>query len=812
MQSGGAELGALQVAEALAREGHRALVVSEGGRMVPSLEEAGAEHLILPVASKNPVGVWRNGHALAEIARRENVDIIHARSRAPAWSCLLASRQCGVPFVTTYHSGYSEENRLKRLYNSVMVRGRRVIAVSNWISDIIINRYKVDPGRVEVIHRAVDPEVFDPDAIPAERITALRESWSIPDGHHIILVPARIARRKGQDDVVKALAKVRDQLPPFICVLAGDDQGKVAYRREVERLISELSMGDSIRMPGHVTDMPAAYASAAVSISAAQAPEGFQRGMLEAQAMACPVLVSDVGPGIEVVLSPPDYPVDEATGFNFAGRSPDALAEALLSVFRLAPDQRSAMGARGSHWVRSNYTRDRLTSKTMALYGDVVDEVRHEQRLLHHAGIARPALIADAAARPAVLQVVPRLDSGGAEQTTLDIAAAVADAGMRSLVASEGGRLTRAVEGVGATWIPFSAATKNPLGIMRNVSGLKAIMAENNVAVIHARSRAPAWSAHYAARQLKTPFVTTYHGAYSESHMAKRYYNSIMTRSDAVIANSRFTADLIRQRYGLDQQRLHVIHRGIDMARFDRRDVSAERVASLRAAWRIAPNDRVILLPGRLTGWKGQAVLIEAARRLYDTTDLRPKFILAGDAQGRLDYVRSLRTMITQIGLESDVRIVGHCGDMPAAYVLSDVAVIPSTEPEAFGRTAVEAQALECLTIVSTAGATRETVLAPPDVEKDRRTGWQFPVGDAVALADTITAVLTLSPDDATAMRTRARAHVACHFSLDAMTRDTLAIYEQLTGLPFGGRDQPRMADDPGVLDPLAGEPLTRVS
>ena len=376
-----------------------------------------------------------------------------------------------------------------------------------------------------------------------------------------------------------------------------------------------------------------------------------------------------------------------------------------------------------------------------------------------------------------VLQIIPRLDAGGAERTTIDIAAALAQAGARPLVATEGGRLISELQANGGVWAPFPARTKNPLAMALNVYRLARLIREEKVDLVHARSRAPAWVALGAARLTGTPFVTTYHGSYAGQSVLKVLYNSVMARGDAVIANSQFTADRILRMHPFAADRIHVIHRGTDFRAFMPEQVDAERVARLRQSWGLAPDDRIVLLAARLTSWKGQRVLIEAAKLLMAQGLTDTKFVLAGDDQGRDSYVRDLRAQIAAAGLNDVVRLPGHCTDMPAAYLTSAVVTVPSTEPEAFGRAAVEAQAMGAPVVVSELGAVPETVLAPPHVDPQARTGWHVPPGDAKALADALAHALALGETARDSLARRARAHVQSHFSLDRMCGQTLAVY-----------------------------------
>lgn len=378
-----------------------------------------------------------------------------------------------------------------------------------------------------------------------------------------------------------------------------------------------------------------------------------------------------------------------------------------------------------------------------------------------------------------ILQVIPRIDAGGAEKTTIDIANALVAASASSFVASEGGRLRPILVSKGTQFIDFPAATKNPLRIIMNGLKLAEIIRLYEIDIIHARSRAPAWSAFIASKITNIPFVTTYHGSYSGKRFLKILYNSVMARGDVVIANSHYTARLIRKMYPFADDRIRVIHRGTDMSQFSRETISNERLETLRAIWKTG-DKRIILLAARLTGWKGQRVLIDAMKILVDHGVADCVAILAGDPQGREDYITKLDKQIAALGLQTYVRRVGHCTDMPAAFALADLVTVPSTEPEAFGRSAVEAEAMKTPVIVSDLGAVPETVLAPPNCPAHDRTGWHVPPNDAKALARAISEALALSPADREALGNRARAHVVENFSLERMTDLTLAIYKEI--------------------------------
>jgi glycosyltransferase involved in cell wall biosynthesis len=391
-----------------------------------------------------------------------------------------------------------------------------------------------------------------------------------------------------------------------------------------------------------------------------------------------------------------------------------------------------------------------------------------------------------------ILQVVPRLDTGGSERSTLEIAEALTRAGAKALVATEGGRLATAVEAAGGEIVTLPVASKNPLTMLANARRLQRLIEARGIDLVHARSRAPAWSALLAARRTGRPFVTTYHGFYGNPGPVKAAYNSVMGRGDRVIANSHYTARLIEARQPEAQARIRVIHRGIDLSEFAPSAIAPERLSRLREAWGVTHGEPVILQGARLSGWKGHKVAIEAAARLLRENWLgEAVFVAAGDTEGREAYRNELAQLVAAAGLSGRFRFVGHCDDMPAAFVIAHVAIIASTSAETFGRTSIEAQAMGCPVIVSDIGAAPEILIAA-DSSGDDHTGWVVPVADAAALADRVAECLALSPGDRAAVGVRARRHVAAGFTLSHMQRATLAVYDELLGSDLATRfDRP---------------------
>jgi glycosyltransferase involved in cell wall biosynthesis len=371
---------------------------------------------------------------------------------------------------------------------------------------------------------------------------------------------------------------------------------------------------------------------------------------------------------------------------------------------------------------------------------------------------------------PAVLQVLPALVSGGAERGTVDVAAALAAAGWTAYVASSGGPMEHQLRRAGAHHLTLPLASKNPLVMRRNVAALAEVIRRYKIDIVHARSRAPAWSAWAAAGTTSRRFVTTFHSAYDSDLPLKYYYNSVMARGERVIAISQFVGDHVTATYRVGADRLRVIPRGVDLLAFDPRRVGGERVAALAEQWRVPVDCRVVMLPGRLTRWKGGLDFVAAIARL----GRRDLCCLLVGAEQRRGFRRELETAIERLGLVGMFRIVDDCRDMPAAYGLADVVVSASTDPEGFGRVIVEGQAMGRPVVATDHGGARETIVPGA-------TGWLAAPGDPAALTAAIAAALALTPAERIAFAARARAQVAaCGYTSEAMCARTIEVYEEL--------------------------------
>ncbi len=369
-----------------------------------------------------------------------------------------------------------------------------------------------------------------------------------------------------------------------------------------------------------------------------------------------------------------------------------------------------------------------------------------------------------------VLQVLPHLNSGGLVSGAVEISKALQKAGMTSFVASEGGRREREITREGAKVIKLSLESKNPLTIILNSYKLSKIIKKYKINIIHARSRAPAWSAYFAAKKMGIPFVTTFHGTYSIKNIFKNKYNSVMVRGDRVIAISKFINNHILSNYNIVKEKLVTIHRGIDTDNFDYLKVSNERLIAFSKKFNIPEDIFVVLLPGRITRWKGHTLLIEAIAML-ERPDIMCLFV--GDLQGRKKYFKELQLLINKFNKKNNFRIINNQIDMAAIYKLADVVVSASLDPEAFGRVVAEAQAMGRPTLAANHGGAPEIII-------DGVTGWLFKAGDAIDLADKINKALSLSQDDRKKMAINAIERIKLNFNNEMMCVKTLKVYEEL--------------------------------
>ena len=370
LEQGGVERGTVEIATALAAAGVPSAVASAGGRLVGELERLGIEHFTLPLASKNPFTVRRNGKALARIAQEGGFTLMHVRSRAPAWSVRRASRLSGVPFMSTWHGLYGTEPKfLKIPYNRVMLDGLKTIAVSDCVRNHILSVYGADPAKVVRIHRGADVETFRPDAVSAEVAASFKASLGFDPDTPVVTLPGRLTFWKGQKDLLAAVGIMRERAVGVLFV--GSDQGRTEYTAELKALAAKLPAAKKVVFLEHSNEMPKIYAVSDVVVSASSSqPEAFGRIIPEAQAMGRLVVGTAHGGACETIE-------DGRTGFLVPPADPPALAAALDRALDLPAEERAKMAEASVKSVGENFSVAKMCARTLELYKEIHNGLHH---------------------------------------------------------------------------------------------------------------------------------------------------------------------------------------------------------------------------------------------------------------------------------------------------------------------------------------------------------------------------------------------------------------------------------------------------
>lgn len=364
LNTGGVERGVIDLNAAIVRAGGYSIVVSSGGVCVGEITRAGGIHITLPVHSKNPFIIAANIGRIRKIIRQYNVDIVHACSRAPAWSAGRAVVGTSARYITSLHAGHKITGALKKLYNSSITKGERVISVSHFLADYLEKNYHVEPEKIRVIHRGVAIEKFHPNSVTPERLIKVAQQWRVPDGSFVLMLPGRISRVKGHMFLIDALQQLQNK--DLFCVFVGSDNGNEHYRRELEEYIESRGMSGSVRIVSHCDDMPAAYMLSTVVLAPALVPEGFGRIQIEAQAMGRPLISTDHGGARETILR-------DETGWLVPPGDVPALATALQDALSLDTRQRALLATRAMSHVSKHFTNDQMCAATLDVYAELLN-------------------------------------------------------------------------------------------------------------------------------------------------------------------------------------------------------------------------------------------------------------------------------------------------------------------------------------------------------------------------------------------------------------------------------------------------------
>lgn len=364
LETGGLEVGTVEVATTLQQKGIKNFVASKGGRMVYDLDKAKVPHFTLNLKSKNPLVILKNAKKLEEFIKENDINIVHARSRAPAWSAYLAAKRAGVHYVTTFHGTYGLGPwGIKKAYNKIMTMGERVIAISSHIKSHILKNYEVEESKIRLIHRCADIERFSPDLVTQVRMINKVKEYNIADDKPVLLLPGRVTRWKGQHILIEALSKMKNQ--NYYCIITGDAQGRQKYYDYLQELTHKYKLEGRIGFFGRYSDVPALMMVSNVVLSTAIEPEAFGRISVEGQAMGKITIASNIGGSLDTIE-------DGVTGKLYQYDDPQALANALDWALSLSDTQKDKIGKAGIKNVRENFTRQLMCDKTIDVYNELM--------------------------------------------------------------------------------------------------------------------------------------------------------------------------------------------------------------------------------------------------------------------------------------------------------------------------------------------------------------------------------------------------------------------------------------------------------
>lgn len=361
--SGGVERGTLEIAKKIVESGNTSIVISAGGPLVEPLEKSGSTHITMNVASKNPITIWQNTKRIANVIRNNNVDIIHARSRAPAWSCYMSAKATGIHLITTFHGIYNFKNGIKKLYNSIMTEGERVIAVSHFVKKHIIENYNVNEKKITVIHRGVNHNDFSPAKLSGEMVKQFKEKYNVPDNTPVLLLPSRMTSWKGHMVLVEALNKIKHL--NFYCIMAGDLAKHPAYVQRIKDKIHKYKIQNHIQLFGNEPNMVALYGISDIVLSTSIEPEAFGRTIIEAQSMEKIVLATNIGGACETIQ-------DGETGFHVTPNNSEELAKKIEHCISIIDSEQAYKLTNNARKAASEkFSLDLMLKDTLSIYNEV---------------------------------------------------------------------------------------------------------------------------------------------------------------------------------------------------------------------------------------------------------------------------------------------------------------------------------------------------------------------------------------------------------------------------------------------------------
>ena len=718
LTQGGVERCVVELNREFARLGHQSTVISAGGKLTKRIEQDGGRHITLDVCSKNPLTAPKRILKLRRLISELSPDVLHAHSRVPAWLFIFANRTLHVPLITTVH-GFNHVSR----YSRVMTRGNRVICVSNQVKDYIRTHYAIANQKISVIPCGVDSQEFDPARIDPEKTEHFKSVFNL-NGKPIVTAVGRISRSKDYETFIRAIAICAKDNPDLLGLIVGGSPRKYeGYRNKLNALIQQLGIEKQIIFAGNQTHLPEIYALSDVVVSSSKNPETFGLTLIESMAMNTPVIATRHGGPLDIIR-------EGVNGRLFEPENAEDLARQIGATLDASPlDLRTET-------LRS-FSVSVMAEAILAVYRDCLNT-------LH------------------IVQVLPELNQGGVERGVVEFNRELVKQGHQSTVISAGGTQADQIEADGGQHVCLDVCSKNPLTFPFRVRALRRTLRSLHPApsILHARSRVPAWLCRFANKKLDIPFVTTVHGFNSVNR-----YSAIMTKGDAVICVSNPVKEHIQKNYGTPHEKITVIHRGIDPEEFDPEQIDQTWIDSFKTEYGLN-GKYIVTAVGRITELKDYETFIRAIAACAKNIENIKGVIVGGVRQDKQAYYERLQALVKELSADEQIVFAGSHSRMPEIYALSDVLVSSSKQPESFGRTLIEAMAMNTPVIATRHGGAL-------DIIDEGKNGFLFTPGNANELA---AAIRQQKNTPSAALRT----YVLRRFTLEKMVEQTLHAYFQL--------------------------------
>ena len=732
---GGVETHVLALSCGMKKMGHNVIVMSNGGALVSRLEEAGVEHITLPVHHKSPVTVREMAARIRALVRERDIHIVHAHSRVPAWIAHFAVRGMSVPFIITAHGQYSPH-----IGSRIMAKGDRIICVSSVVLEHMAEKLGANRSRMQVIYNGIDIEEAMREIGRRRPAADIKKEIGVPEGTPVIGSISRLTMTKGLRFFIDAIKQVRERVPGAKALLVGDGP----MRKELQDRAAELGLSEHLIFTGVRTDIYDLLGIMDVYV-VSSLYEGFPMGCLEAMSSRVPIVATRVG-GIPEMLD------HNRTALLTGPKDPAALAkniEQLIGDPKLAGEIADA----GYQDVIERFSQRKMLNDVLGLYYEALREKK---------GYIGPILGVAAPERPRLLLTLPELRVGGVETHVIDLARGLKQKGYDPLVVSFGGKLVEKLDVAGIDHIKLPVHSKSPFVIFNIVGPIRRLIEERGIELIHAHSRVPAWISYISLRTQgkKIPFVTTCHSTYGV-HVGSR----VMVWSDRMIAVSEFVRDHMVNCFGTDPERIGTIHNGIPPDLYDEQRAETMR-RRYREEFNISPRTKVIGMVASLTPRKGYIYFLQAARKIVSEYG-DAVFLGVGGGPQRDE----LEAMARDLGLEGKAFFTGIRNDVRDLLNLFDIFVLSSTS-EGLPYVILEAMCMR-KTIVTT------DVGGIPEAISHGRNGILVKPRDVDSLAQQISELLS---DESRSRRLgdAARATAVESFTVQKMVDDTEAVYRKL--------------------------------